>query len=147
MDRTRDIKVGQPIIVARRAAGVVSGTFDTLGSSRVIAWVAKGALGGQSSKQVLRVAHAETAATFASATAFNTAVIASSVTASAATANQGPFTFDMAGKGRYLVFKLSNISASACAGVIAVGIDNEVAPPPSTGFASVTGVTSAPTGP
>lgn len=147
MDRTKDIKVAQPIPVVRRAAGVVSGTFDTLGCTQVVAWVVKGVLSGQSSKQVLRVGHAETAATFASATAFSTAVIASGATASAATQNLGPFCFDMQGAGRYLVFKLSNITASACGGVIAVGIANELVPPTSTGFTSVTGTSSAPTGP
>lgn len=146
MSNLRDIKIGVPIAHDARSTGVLSGTFDTYGASRVIAYVVKTAFSGKNSKQVLRIRHANTAATYTSATAFSTPVIASGSTSSGAQV-LGPFTVDMQGKGRYLVFLLSNVTASAKTGVIALGMQNEVVPPALTGFTSVTGVKDAPSGP
>ena len=146
--KASDIKIGHPIACIKRSASTtISGTFDASGASQVVVGILRG-VNNVDSTQVLRIRYASATGTdYASATAFSTAVIASSTTADSTTTVLGPFTIDMSGKGPHLIFLLSNKTQSASTGVVAIGVQNESVAPDSTGFTAVTGVATAPNNP
>lgn len=147
-NKSADIKIGAPISVITRAVNTTaSGEFDALGCGEVLAFCPKGTLNVKS-KQIIRIRHSSATGTdYASATAFGTALIASSTASGSANVLQGPFRIDMAGKGRYLNFLLSNTIQSSRSGVICFGMVNEKITPSTTGFTSITGTTTAPNNP
>jgi len=146
--RASDIKIGHPIGCIKRSVNTtISGTFDASGCSQVVVGILRG-VNNVDSLQVLRIRYASASSTdYASATAFSTALIASSTAADSTSAVLGPFMIDMSGKGPHLIFLLSNKTQSASTGVIAMGLQNESVAPDSTGFTAVTGVATAPNNP
>jgi len=137
-----DLRFAKPIAIDKRATGTVSGFVDCgiggINASRALIILDKQAFSGKNGKSVLRVRHATASGmTYASATAFSTALIQSTSTTSAATA----LAFNIergGGTGRFLRFLLSNATASAYTGVHALLSENSKVPPSTTGFTSVT---------
>lgn len=143
-----DLRFAKPIAVDKRATGTVSAVVDCgisgVNASRAFVILDKQAFSGKSGKSVLRVRHASASGvTYASATAFSTALIQSTATTSTATALA--FNIDRCGgTGRFLRFLLSNATASAYTGVHVLLTENAKVPPTTTGFTSVTHSPSAP---
>lgn len=135
MRKSQDLKFVLGTNNVSRATGVISGTIDCRGADTCVLMLDKpihNAAGALS----FTVRHAASTNTFASATAFSTAVSISQTATSAAKTHI--LDVDMRGVGPYLVYKLSTITASAKAGVYGLLMDNESVPPNSTGFTSIT---------
>ena len=143
-----DLRFVKPIAVDKRSAAGVSAVVDCgisgVNAGRAFVILDKQAFSGKNGKSILRVRHASASGvTYASATAFSTALIASTATASTATALA--FNIDRGGgTGRFLRILLSNATASGFTGVHVLLTENAKVPPTTTGFTSVTHSPSAP---
>jgi hypothetical protein len=147
-NNNQDLRFVRPIVTDKRATGVVSGFIDcgfggaNYGSVLIVA--DKNAFTNKSSKLVLTARHATASGvTFASATAFNTAAVASGATNSTTAA----FAINInrsGGTGRFIRVKLSSVTASTNAGVIGILSRGTAIPPETTGFSTVSFVPAAP---
>jgi hypothetical protein len=136
-----DLRFANPIAVARRGAGGVSGFVDCgingVNASRAFIILNKHPLASQSAKAIIRVRHATASGTaFTAATEFSPALVQSTTTNSTATALA--FNIERAGVGRFLRVVISGVSASTLCGVIALLTENSKVPPTTTGFTSIT---------
>lgn len=137
-----DLRYAKPITIDKRSAAGVSGVVDCgidgINASRAFVILDKQAFSGKAGKSIIRIRHAAASGvTYASATAFSTALIASTATTSLARALA--FNIDRGGgTGRFLRIVLSNVTASGFAGVNVILSENSKVPPTTTGFTSIT---------
>lgn len=121
-----------------RSTGVVSGVIDCTGADRCTLILKKTAFTSKGSRLALKARHATSSSiTYASATAFSTAIAVGDAAAGSA-ASIHKVDIDMRGLGPFVRYTLSTITASAKAGVDAFLTENDAVPPASTGFTSVT---------
>lgn len=110
MQTLQGIKVALDTTNPQRAVGGVSGTVDCRDYQRARIVLSKFARSGQGGKVIFRVRHATSTLTYANATAFSSAAILSTATAS--TGASIAFDIDMAGVGPYLRWVASSVTAS-----------------------------------
>lgn len=129
MLKIEDLKPFTAILRQAAGAGRATGTLSTAtgnlninrtGYREALIVLTREAFAGKSSRGMLQIRHTSvgtlSGTTFASATAFGTALTLSNTTAAASTQKVG-YLVDLTEAGAWLVMKLSTASASGCIGV------------------------------
>lgn len=129
MNLTTNMAWAVPMVPIQRVATTASATQDCRGYDRVRIWAQKlntSATGNKNPKIIFRVKHCTSTNTFASGTAFATALALSS--AAASTTRALGFDIDMAGAGGYLTMLLSHATGSGISGVFCQPYNSKVNP-------------------
>lgn len=136
-----------PIPPANVATGTLSATVDCRGYDRCRVWAQRVKFGTRQPKMVFRVRYCTSTNTFASGTAFSTALGVSAAALSTTVARG--FDIDMTGVGPYLTVLLSTATASGATGVLAIPYNSKYNPTgtSTTGIAGFTSLTYSPAQP
>lgn len=136
-----------PIPPANAATGTQSATVDCRGYDRVRVWGQRVKFGTRQPKMVFRVRYCASTNTFASGTAFSTALGVSAAALSTTIARG--FDIDLQGVGPYLTVLLSTATASGALGVFAIPYSGKYNPTGSstTGISGFTSLTFSPAQP